>query len=33
MLGCMVAGLTNSAFYAMIPVVCTDIGLSLRQLS
>ena len=33
MLGCMAAGLTNSAFYAMIPVVCTDIGLSLRQLS
>jgi len=33
MLGCMVAGLTNSAFYAMMPVVCTDIGLSLRQLS
>ena len=33
MLGCMAAGLTNSAFYAMMPVVCTDIGLSLRQLS
>jgi len=33
MLGCMAAGLTNSAFYAMTPVVCTDIGLSLRQLS
>jgi MFS family permease len=29
----MAAGLTNSAFYAMMPVVCTDIGLSLRQLS
>ena len=33
MLGCMVAGLTNSAFYAMTPVVCTDIGLPLLQLS
>jgi len=33
MLGCMAAGLTNSAFYAMMPVVCTDIDLSLRQLS
>ena len=33
MLGCMAAGLTNSAFYAMMPVVCTDIGLSLHQLS
>ena len=33
MLGSMAAGLTNSAFYAMMPVVCTDIGLSLRQLS
>ncbi|WP_319407576.1 MFS transporter [uncultured Desulfosarcina sp.] len=33
MLGCMAAGLTNSAFYAMTPVVCTGIGLSLRQLS
>jgi MFS family permease len=29
----MAAGLTNSAFYAMMPVVCTDIGLSLSQLS
>ena len=33
MLGSMVAGLGNSAFYTMTPVVCTDIGLSLRQLS
>ncbi len=33
MLGSMAAGLTNSAFYAMTPVVCTDIGLSLHQLS
>lgn len=33
MLGCLVAGLTNSAFYAMMPVFCTAIGLSLRQLS
>jgi MFS family permease len=33
MLGCMVAGLTNSAFYAMTPVACTNIGLSVHQLS
>ena len=33
MLGSMVAGLTNSAFYAMVPQVCTEIGLPLRQLS
>ena len=33
MLGSMAAGLTNSAFYSMTPVVCTDIGLTLRQLS
>lgn len=33
MLGSMAAGLSNSAFYAMTPVVCTDIGLSLGQLS
>lgn len=33
MLGSMAAGLTNSAFYAMTPVVCTGIGLTLRQLS
>jgi MFS family permease len=33
MMGSMAAGLTNSAFYAMTPVVCTDIGLPLRQLS
>ncbi len=33
MLGSMAAGLTNSAFYAMMPVVCTDIGLTPGQLS
>lgn len=33
MLGCMMAGLTNSAFYAMMPAVCTKIGLSVEQLS
>jgi MFS family permease len=33
MLGSMAAGLTNSAFYSMTPVVCTDIGLTLSQLS
>lgn len=33
MLGSMVAGLTNSAFYAMTPLVCTEIGLPLHQLS
>ena len=33
MLGSMAAGLTNSAFYSMTPVVCTNIGLTLRQLS
>ena len=33
MLGSTAAGLTNSAFYAMTPVVCTDIGLTLQQLS
>lgn len=33
MLGSMAAGLTNSTFYAMMPVACTDIGLPLRQLS
>ncbi|MFO7713195.1 MFS transporter [Desulfosarcina sp.] len=33
MLGSMAAGLTNSAFYAMTPVLCTDIGLTLHQLS
>ena len=31
--GCMLAGLTNSAFFAMVPAVCTEIGLSLHQLS
>ena len=29
----MAAGLTNSAFYAMTPLVCTNIGLALQQLS
>lgn len=33
MLGCMAAGLTNSAFYALVPLFCTRIGLSLPQLS
>lgn len=33
MIGCLSAGLTNSAFFAMMPVFCTDIGLSLHQLS
>jgi len=33
MLGCMSAGLTNSAFFTMMPVVCTAIGLTLNQLS
>jgi MFS family permease len=33
MLGCMSAGLTNSAFYAMMPVVCNDIGLTHHQLA
>jgi MFS family permease len=33
MLGCMASGLTNSAFYAMMPVVCTRIGMPLHQLS
>ena len=33
MLGCFAAGLTNSAFFAMMPVFCTAIGLSLHQLS
>ena len=33
MLGCMAAGLTNSAFYAMAPVFCTRIGLPLNHLS
>jgi MFS family permease len=33
MLGSMAAGLTNSAFYAMMPVVCTRIGLPMHQLS
>ncbi len=33
MAGCMAAGLTNSAFFTMTPVLCTDIGLSVSQLS
>jgi MFS family permease len=33
MLGSMTAGLTNSAFYAMMPAVCTLIGLTRAQLS
>ena len=33
MLGCMSAGLTNSAFYAMMPVVCNEIGLAPHQLA
>jgi MFS family permease len=33
LLGSMAAGLTNSAFYSMMPLVCTDIGLTMRQLS
>ena len=33
MLGSMAAGLTNSAFYTLMPQFCTRIGLSLHQLS
>jgi MFS family permease len=33
MLGCMMSGLTNSAFFAMIPAVCTQIGFTVQQLS
>ncbi|HSO18401.1 MAG TPA: MFS transporter [Desulfosarcina sp.] len=33
MLGSMAAGLTNSAFYTMMPVVCTDIGMDVTRLS
>ncbi|MGA6927520.1 MAG: MFS transporter [Desulfosarcina sp.] len=33
MMGSLAAGMTNSAFYTMVPVVCTDIGLPLHQLS
>jgi MFS family permease len=33
MAGCMTAGLTNSAFFTMTPVLCTDIGFSVSQLS
>jgi MFS family permease len=32
-LGCLAAGLTNSAFYSMVPIFCTRIGLSLHHLS
>ena len=33
MLGCMAAGLSNSAFYALTPVLSNRIGMSLHQLS
>jgi MFS family permease len=33
MVGCLAAGLANSSFYSMTPVLCTDIGLSAHQLS
>jgi MFS family permease len=33
MLGCMSAGLTNSAFFALTPALCESIGLTLQQLS
>lgn len=33
MLGSMSAGLTNSAFFAMMPAVCTSIGMSHSQLA
>lgn len=33
MLGCMMAGLTNNAFFAMMPAVCMQIGLTVQQLS
>ncbi|MFC1832884.1 MFS transporter [Thermodesulfobacteriota bacterium] len=33
MLGCFLAGLLNSAFYALTPVLCHDIGLSIARLS
>jgi MFS family permease len=33
MLGSMTAGLTNGAFYSMMPVVCTAMGFSVQQLS
>lgn len=33
MLGSMAAGLTNSAFFAMMPAVCTRIGMSHSQLA
>ncbi len=33
MLGCLMAGLTNSAFYSMIPAVCMQIGLTVQQMS
>lgn len=33
MLGCFLAGLLNGAFYAIVPVFCHDIGLSVAGLS
>ena len=33
MLGSMTAGLTCSSFYAMMPVACTDIGMTPQQMS
>jgi MFS family permease len=33
MLGCMSAGLTNSAFFTLTPALCENIGLTLHQLS
>jgi len=33
MLGCMSAGLTNSAFFSLTPALCENIGLTLHQLS
>jgi MFS family permease len=32
-LGCLTAGLINSAFYGLAPVFCTHIGLSVREVS
>ncbi len=33
MLGCMAAGMTNGSFYSLMPVVCSDIGMTPYQLS
>jgi len=33
MLGCMSAGLTNSAFFSLTPALCENIGLTFHQLS